>query len=210
MELNASIKVSTGLVVHRTGKSGEAVRVHDSETEVRADADMLPAGGLALKTTGQSRQGEDGTLATARLLVSKLNTQGEAWGEPRTVPEREGCDCIAESAQSGHGRLRIEVQRAIVESSFWAESGRTGSAREYPDPDDAAAVLRVSVEKKALHLSGSTTDVVLALNALDAPGYAFEVVSERFRVSHGQWAAALGFRSIWVVGPTEALTHQLA
>lgn len=51
--------------------------------------------------------------------------------------------------------------------------------------------------------------LVLVLDANRLPALAFDSVVENFRERHRTALARAGFRSVWIVGPTESLTRRL-
>jgi hypothetical protein len=52
--------------------------------------------------------------------------------------------------------------------------------------------------------------LVLALDAIRAPGYTQRWVVDVIRNQHTEQIAQFGFSAIWLVGPTAELTYRLA
>ena len=51
--------------------------------------------------------------------------------------------------------------------------------------------------------------VVLAVNAIRTPAFAFKDVVAAFRKFHADDARSLGFLEVWICGPTEDLIFRL-
>ena len=63
-----------------------------------------------------------------------------------------------------------------------------------------------AIWKKRFH---ARPDEVLALNAIRTPWAVSRPVVESFRQRHGEAARRLGFKEVWVVGWSEAMTERL-
>jgi hypothetical protein len=112
-------------------------------------------------------------------------------------------------AHNDTGRLSVQVVR--VEQEVWAELGRSGQAdRSIAAAGLASAVLRV-IDNKARHYPPAQRKVlVVALDAIRAPGYTQRWVVDVIRNQHTEQIAQFGFSAIWLVGPTSELTYRLA
>lgn len=168
------------------------------------DADAITHG-----YTGPNSQHEDGTLLACRNLILAMNRHGAAWDETTLIegppPVDDQC-----GAQNGTAVLRIQVVRALVDPAIWkqakAEGGFTDETRIGMLADAMCAPIVHKVDK----LKGKPRDgLILAINALDVPGFGHPSVVERFRREHGTWADDQGFAAIWVVGPTLAMVSPL-
>ena len=78
------------------------------------------------------------------------------------------------------------------------------------DERRAAAIWDAITKKSARLAPSQRAQLVLVLDAIRTPGYLRATVIEVFRAHYGDQAANLGYIAIWLVGPTAALTHQLA
>jgi hypothetical protein len=93
---------------------------------------------------------------------------------------------------------------------------RTGR-RLLRDVEELAAAIRTAVESKSdpspQRRKGIPSEhrpgLLLALDAIRSPAYVDEAVVEACLASHREWATGLGFRAIWLVGPTAGLTRRL-
>ena len=168
----------------------------------------MPICGFAIRYSieGPSPHGESDTLKVCATLIGRLNLDGDQWGAP-LKPEgpEEGIDCVT---SDGAQRLPIQVTRA-VDKRLWSALGSSGSATEQLTVGNAADDLRKAIRRKESIPSRRRAGMVLALNAVDTPGHALSVVVKIFRQRYGTEIRALGFRAVWVVGPTAALTMRL-
>ncbi len=92
-------------------------------------------------------------------------------------------------------------------------------SRSQPDPlrgrrERACELLRrledaiwAAIEKKRL-VSGREK-VVLALDATDCPIYSFRSVVAEFKDRFGAEVTAVGYKAIWMVGPSASLVQRL-
>jgi hypothetical protein len=174
-----------------------------------ADADL--ASGAASQTVSRPpSHNEDDMLEACRILISALRACGEDWMEPE---EGQGAaDCVA-CHRVSRRTLEIQVVRADVSPEAWRSfsAGQTHA----PPPSQIAGLantLKGAVEHKtgpgALAPS-SRNRLVLALNARSLPRLAFDDVVIEFRSRFGNWCRGLGFTAVWLVGPTQTMTHRL-
>jgi hypothetical protein len=200
--------VSEGIVIEKHGSNTEGIRIEDGMGQ-SVTIDMDESGKTASHVRGRSPQHEEGNLDVARILIERLNHDGARWGQPRDVSGsssrgEQGVDC---DASDGATTLLIQVTRA-VDYRFWAPLGRTGQVVEAAStPGELADRLKVAIDRKVT-LAGRS-DIVLALNARLAVMQALHRVVDEFKMRHGAWARDVGFKAIWVVGPTVGLTRRL-
>jgi hypothetical protein len=207
-QLQDEVGLTSRMAAHKWDKSGspegEAVRVSGPGERVAA-VDFAPDGSVPSQIAGPAPRGEEGSLETAQLLVHRLRQSGENWDDPVTV-DRQDVDC---EARSGDQVLPIQVTR-VSRARFWENLGRVGRATEQGTADQAGDELMNAIAAKARQLPGvQKATLVLALDARDTPGFALRGVVSRFRQRHGHQAAALGFRGVWVIGPTVDLVARL-
>lgn len=206
---SGAIQIEEGLVVHGKGNDRtEAIRLSDSEGQSTA-ADLLGDGTARLSIQGRSPQGEEGGEIVCRALIGRLNQYGARWGEPRFVQET-GVDY---EARDGEEVLKIQVTRPVRD--VWEPLKHAGLAtKDYPSAQQIAAELQLAIQDKVDRLKNQLQPsqlkgITLALNATMTPSSAFGSVVESFRRRHGTWARGVGFKDIWVVGPTADLTFRL-
>lgn len=176
-----------------------------------ANADKHNDDSMSFSLDGSSPQGEEDTVNACKVLIRALNLRGETWEDP--IEGQGIADCIAMDSQQPHRSIIIQVVRAISNPELWKELTQSG---HIGDSNVAAGKLaedlRTSIDLKARADSiprVSRNDVTLALDATRLPVLAFENVIEEFRASNSSWARKLGFSAIWLVGPTEQMTHRL-
>jgi len=115
-------------------------------------------------------------------------------------------------AYDGADILKIQVTRAERSTRVWETLNKKGSAtNKYPTVDEAADALRDTIEAKGKNIKDKSqrAEILLALDATETASQVFELVVDSFCRRHGLWARQLGFRGIWVVGPTATLTTRL-
>jgi hypothetical protein len=183
---------------------GEAVRVSGPGDRVAA-ADFDPGGSVPYDIAGPAPQGEEGSLEAAQLLIDRLRQFGENWDDPVKVNNQD-VDCEAWSAERV---LPMQVTR-VPRTRVWEKLGRVGKASEQATAEQAADELMNAMAAKARRLPGvQKATLVLVLDARDTPAFALQGVVSKFHQRYGRQAVALGFRGVWVVGPTVDLVARL-
>jgi hypothetical protein len=186
------------------------VRVADSNrTSSGTDLDAERAT-LLYSIEGLSRQNEQGVERVSALLVERLNLDGAKWGPPVVKKLNEFEQGIDATAIDGTRFLRMQVTRAEPSGEVWSRLRANGMTRGALSVEEAAAILRWAIERKASKAPTSQrAELVLVLDALDTASFALDAVVEAFRHKFGSWARSLGYESIWVVGPNVRLTARL-
>jgi hypothetical protein len=109
--------------------------------------------------------------------------------------------------------LCIQVVKAVVEPEIWRTLASTGIIAKSKVAVETLTDLIVDALKKKLDPKKIPpklrAEIVLALDANRLPGLAFDSVVNTFRERHRAILEGTGFRSIWIVGPTESLTKRL-
>lgn len=210
-----TLQAQVGLSPHVSGlgtRDGESFAFRESERAGRtSSADLEDDGTASFGLKGSSPQGEEDTLETCRVLVGRLNQDGANWENP--VLGSGVVDCASRDAGDPDTVLSIQVVRAITDPAFWRELNETGEViRRNILQTTLVHLLKQAIEAKANDSSiprGSRSDLVLALDANRLPVLGFDTVIRQARESLGTWAAELGFKSVWLVGPTPRLTCRL-
>ena len=194
--LAAAVRPQGSMIAHaRPDLHDEAVRTSGPPGGVSGAFDQ--SGAFAIQ--GRPPQGEQGALEAARLLVAKLNSLGESWGEPILVEDGD-VDC---RATDGQRTLEIQITRVAPES-VWRSLARDGGTEGAATADDILAGIRRKAERYAspaqrarLTLAiDATTDVSHALR-----GVLYELPREA--------VAGFGFAAVWVIGPTIELVRRI-
>lgn len=210
LTFQAEVRTSGRSVAHRPPTDAlderEAVRIVGSGSR-SASADIESLTSASYETSGDAPRGEEGALETARILIEKLRESDTGWSQPNMVDVAD-VDC---ESRNGDGVLAMQVTRVPRSSSFWRDLGRHATARGDGSVDDLANELMTAISHKASRLpTDQRANLALVLDARDTPAFAMVSTAARFSELHGPDAAALGFRSVWVVGPTANLVRQLA
>jgi hypothetical protein len=152
-------------------------------------------------------QNEQDVLQACRSLRAALHRTGEAWG-PFALSSSPADDVDAIAEDGAGAVLRVQVTQ--VERAVWSRLARDRQATLRRSVQELAVDIRTAVESKSKkHSSAQRSKLVLALDAIRSPGYVHDTVVAAFVSDHGAWAAHLGYRAIWLVGPTADLTRQL-
>jgi hypothetical protein len=139
-----------------------------------------------------------------------MNGLGETWNEP--LEGRGDADCIAMSAtDSSSDPLRIQVVRAFSDPELWKTLSTLGKlAMPKVTVEEASDLMAEAFKKKVSRIPPKQRfELVLALDANRLPGLAFDSVLECFRERHRETLQSAGFRSVWIVGPTDSFTKRL-
>jgi hypothetical protein len=191
------------------GSSGESVRQQRAGDDPRvSDADLEPSGALSDRIEGRAASKGMNELRTVRVLVEYLNLHGASWSLPHLHEgnREEGFDAWAADAECDQKVLRVQV--TTPERSAWKTLAmQPDLARSEPDVEDAVEAIRDAIVKKELFAGIEKID--LTLDATDSSKYAFKGVVDTFLARHGACASGIGYRAIWMVGPTTGLVHRL-
>ena len=155
---------------------------------------------------GKAKQNEEGSLDVCALLRDTLNAQGGSWSEFKENKGRgrQVNDEDAVSMNEAGERLGVQVTR-VAEEAVWKELGRSGASDREQPPAALAEEIKSAVERK----KDVDRRLILALDARFSPGHAHATVVQEFRRLHTEWVRALGFRGVWLVGPTLAHVYRL-
>jgi hypothetical protein len=199
-------------VVAGQGDGSEAIRIaREGGGDRSASADRHADGSLSETVGGPPPRKGQSEMRVAHLLVESLNRAGESWGSPISCDEErarrgrreDGVDC---RCYGPNGTLQIQV--TTPEIQLWAPLHKTGQvSRRSPDNRDLVSAIWTAIEKKKL--VDGRQGVVLALDATDCPAYSFRSVVAAFQRSYGRSAAVVGYKAIWMVGPSLGLVQRL-
>jgi hypothetical protein len=112
----------------------------------------------------------------------------------------------------------LQVQVTQVERAAWKLLALDRPASLQRTLDELVAAIRAAVDAKGDPSPRRRKGIpraqrkrlLLALDAIRSPGYVHQPVVAAFLDQHREWAAGLGFRAIWLVGPTAELTRRVA
>jgi hypothetical protein len=106
----------------------------------------------------------------------------------------------------------VQVVRATISQDLWRQHSGTRAVDVTLSMARVIEELRQAIDLKAKDRKlppGVRSHLALALDATRLPGLGFDWIVREFRHSQGLWAASLGFKSIWLVGPITRLTWRL-
>jgi hypothetical protein len=205
IRINVSDEVKLGeeLAARGRGSETDGVRVVSSD-DWSASADL--GGGVGVSSTaGRPSHNEDLTVRTVLMLARHLRSEGAKLGGVESV--REGAADCKILTSDPKKPLLVQVVRAEILGQFWAELSRSHAAiAPERSPDELAELLWQAIKGKG---ERDSKGIMLAVNALRTPAFAFPAVVEAFRGRHAEDAAKLGFDHVWICGPTDDLVHCL-
>jgi hypothetical protein len=166
------------------------------------------AGSNRQEFTGQPPENEQDVLDVCELLRSALERRGQSW-QPFTL-STDARDDIDATAIGEDGR-RLDVQVVRVEQKAWRPLGREGRAQAgHGDQDLALGVVEAVTSKSRRYPAEQRRRLVLALDAIRAPGFTLGSVVTLLHTEHRQVLESAGFRAVWLVGPSREDVHCLA
>jgi len=165
-----------------------------------------PGGGRQV-FNGKSPLNEEDVQQVCAILRDALDVIGHHWNHFRVPPDTSDVDAIAEGS---HGN-RLQVQVTRVERTAWKEVARTGKAESVETDEQRATAIWDAITNKSIRIPPrQRIQLMLVLDAIRTPGYLRSSVVEEFQARYGEQAGKLGYIAVWLVGPTPALTRQLA
>ena len=186
-----------------TGTPQEGLTVAGPSYRASSAADV---GGGRQVYEGSSPQNEQDVLDVCGVLRAALNRAGGQWIGCQAPPEVSDVDCLLDDASGA--ALQVQVTR--VERAIWEQVARTGRAEMTRTVTQAADAIWDAISRKSTKIPPrQRQDLLLALDALGAPAFPLLPVASEFRTRYSAQAAALGYKSIWLVGPAEDWTHRL-
>ena len=193
-----AIHVKDEVTVHLHGRTTESVRVVNEDLST-AD-DLHSDGTIEFSMNGRAPQNEEDSIKVGQTLVERMNREGSNWGSVRKT-DKPWVDCEASKAGDEKKILEIQVTRVMPESKF-KELGSSKHVNGEPGTDELGDDLYRVIKAKP-----ATKEIILALDAVRTPRYAFSAVVDSFRRRYE--AESSGFKEIWVVGPSANLTVRL-
>lgn len=213
VELHASDLVSIVSALRIDLKRNGEVFAHREAGAIPQQSDStVDADGLVHSMLqGTPAQNEGRTLETCHALVKTLRQRGERWHLPQLVGQSDDCDCTSQSLDDVEQHLRIQHVRVLTDSATWRD---LAMAKLYTSQASEVSVLaqaiRDAIQKKAQRTAKvQRAELALALDSMTTSAFALGPVVRAFRAAHGTWCKDLGFRSVWLVGPSDETTYRL-
>jgi hypothetical protein len=156
---------------------------------------------------GRPAQVEDDAPQVYRILRTALNDQGAAWPS-FSAPPGSAADVAATVADESGAVLRVRVAR--VGRATVKTMARGDPVVRRRSVGQRVTDILVAVDSQARHDSTKERpELLLALDAIRSPGHVERAVVDAFRTAHQTYVAGIGYRAIWLVGPTGEMSHQL-
>jgi hypothetical protein len=182
-------------------------RVSDSNVPFTAAADDDSAGNVRVVLHGEPQEHEEGATLAAQHLLERLNAGGGTWRVVSIAGSdaraERGIDVMARDASGA--TLPMQITRA--ERVLWRTLARTGRVDSVISIDSLADALRAAIDAKQ---RTADPEVALVLDAANTPQFALDAVMQRFRERHAEVSGRVGYREIWLAGPTSEKTFRLA
>jgi len=190
-------------------RQGEAMGFSESEHHGTASGSSLEEdGNLQYSIEGKSPQGEQGTPAVCEVLLARMKELGYPYDT--VLSGSEPADCVFADSSKRKLPQEVQVARASVSQGLWQQLRYTSAVNRTLTTAMVVKELCDAIQLKERKLVPSVRcSLVLALDATRLPGFGFDRIVQEFRRSQGSWAASLGFKSIWLVGPITRLTWRL-
>jgi hypothetical protein len=189
---------------HHDAQGGKRVESHPAEGG-RSVSETDPDGSYRGELSGSLLRGKEGEAHTARILAAKMRALGRDVIE---VPLGEAKDSRGEDRKfliDGDPRV-IQVVSMPIDEDLWSELRRSGTAERVGGFADTVQLVRASLEKKRNKAMG----LILALDAAHVGALPSLALVNSYLIAHGDPIKEFGFSEVWIVGPTEASTFQVA
>jgi hypothetical protein len=209
--LRGTMSVSGQLAAHLRGEKHESFRLNSSARKIASD--LSDDGSLTRSVIGIAPKGEEGTERVVKALVERLNNPIRRYGPPQMTTNNavaeQGFDALCPALDDEIDALRVQIVRADIDEAFW-RSFRDGAASWTSSSSDRASrKIWDAISKKTRIPPRDRPQITLALDAFWTPELAFAEVLAAFDRLFGAQVRALGFKSVWIVGATDALVSVL-
>ncbi len=199
--------------------SGSALNPRAVAHEDHGDSESIRVGSVEFRSASHSgsdgdeqrferppSENETDVLQVCGTLREALGQRGDHWGRFELQTRVDDVDAFA---RAGNGKLEVQVTR--VERDAWRALADRGVHDAERTPDELADEIRASIEHKSSRQqpAAQRAALVLVLDANRSPGHVGSSAVISFLERYGEWATQLGYRAIWLVGPTAALSHKL-
>lgn len=212
VEVTASDSGSSGerTVVEKKNAGGggtTAYVIQDSGVPHTSATEMDDADVVTVRLQGRPQEGENNVALAVSHVINRLNAAGAQWGgvslSPRDSKAERGVDAVAH----GPGGSTLDLQVVSAEQGVQGELARKGQVKKTLTVAAAADALLGSIMSKRL---AAHPDTVLVLDDTNVGQFMLDRILEAFRERHAAEAAAVGFKAIWLAGPTAEQTVRLA
>jgi hypothetical protein len=157
---------------------------------------------------GRPAQRKDHVLQVCRILRTALNDQGETWGS-FSEPPAPADDVVATATDQAGVVLRVQVSRVDRPTAKTMARG-DAVARRRSVGQRVTDIRRAMDAQARRHPATASNELLLALDAVRSPEHVEPAVVQAFLAAHHSSIAELGYRAIWLVGPTGDMSHRLS
>jgi hypothetical protein len=156
---------------------------------------------------GRPRGDETDVLQVCTILRTVLNDQGDTWGG-FSEPSPSASDVDATATDEDGNVLRVQVTR--VDRAAAKTLARGDPVNRRRSVGQQVTDIRAAVDSNARrHTSIECGELLLALDAIRSPGHVDGAVVDAFLTAHQTYVAGLGYRAVWLVGPTGEMSRQV-
>jgi len=171
-------------------------------------SDWHPDGIVSSSLKTKVSSGESNVWKVCTILAERISTLQTSWSVSTEHPQAIDIDCYL---ISGNLRLNIQVTRADQNSEIYQKLNLLENVERTNSERALAAILKDAIDSKAKKITKSQrSDLVLVMDATDTPELSLDGVTSQFHSHFHELTVSLGFREVWLVGPTTRLTHRLA
>lgn len=195
----------------RTQQMPTAIRAAD-RAGFGSGADLRPDGGVDVMRTGRLSQGETPVARVGNILLEAFRRDRLPYERVEDVSRR---DARAEDGvdlrfhASGGEVLCVQVTRAVGDPDIGREAATLGHTTKRYSAVELVEMLRGAIAKKSRGTDPSRLQIALALDATDVLVSLSSAAVQQLRAEHGDWMRALGWHSVWLVGPAVSFTLRL-
>ena len=176
----------------------------------KSGATVADDGTIHSELRGSPAQGESVTLDVCRALFGTLQQRGHRWHLPQLAGEHDDCDCVSQSLDCLDDHLRVQLVRALIDTTAWRELAQRGMHASQTATREMAEALRDTVAKKAARTSPvQRKQLALAIDATTTSAFALGPVISAFRSHYGEWCKGLDFIAVWLIGPSSEMTYRI-
>jgi len=193
-------------------KDGENIGYSESDRDgTTASSYINDQDEIEFEVKGNSPQGEQDTLHVGQILIKVLNNSGDNWSE---LKSGDGvADCIAYDQNNRKKKIEIQIIRASIDENLWKQLANIGQINDVKVKiNKIVSDIKNTIDAKGNERtipSNYRHTITLALDANRLSAYTLDNVVKKFREKYAKEVKSLGFKSIWIVGPREELTHRL-
>jgi hypothetical protein len=160
---------------------------------------------------GRPAERKDHVLQVCRILRTALNDHGDTWGSfsAPPAPADDPADGIVATATDQAGVvLRVQVSRVDRPAAKTMARG-DAVVRRRSVGQRVTDIRRAMDAQIRHHPAAGNGELLLALDAIRSPEHVEPAVVQAFLAAHHASIAPLGYRAIWLVGPTGDMSHRL-